>query len=68
MMRYSIEQRVQIFVKDYGLLSFAKNMSKNIGKKPANTVKSFWIILNNMPQMHLKMLQKSNSKNSGNNE
>ena len=26
------EPRDQIFVKGYGLLSFAKNMSKNIGK------------------------------------
>ena len=68
MMRYSIEQRVQIFIKDYGFLSFAKNVRKNIDKKPANTVKSFWIILNNLLQMHLKMLQKSNSKSSGNNE
>ena len=32
MTRYSIEPRVQTFVKDYGFLFFAKSMSKNIGK------------------------------------
>ena len=30
--RYSVEPKDQIFVKGYGFLSFAKNMSKNIGK------------------------------------
>ena len=32
MMSYSIEQRNQIFVKDYGFFSFAKNMGANLGK------------------------------------
>ena len=32
MMRYSIQPKNGIFVKGYGFLSFAKNMSKNIGK------------------------------------
>ena len=32
MMRYSIQPRDQIFVKEYGFLSFAKNMGKNISK------------------------------------
>ena len=32
MMQYSIHPRDRIFVKDYGFLSFAKNMSKDIGK------------------------------------
>ena len=32
MMRYSIEARDQIFVKWYGFLSFAKNISKNWSK------------------------------------
>ena len=31
-MRYSMEPRDEIFVKGYGFLSFAENMSKNIGK------------------------------------
>ena len=30
--RYSVDPRDQIFVKDYGFLSFAKNMSQDIGK------------------------------------
>ena len=31
-MRYSVEPRDQIFLKDYGCLSYAKNISKNIAK------------------------------------
>ena len=30
---YSHEPRYQTFGKDYGFLSFHKNMAKNIGKK-----------------------------------
>ena len=32
MTRYSVQLRERIFVKDYGFLSFAKNMGKNVGK------------------------------------
>ena len=32
MTRYSVQRRDPIFVKDYGFLSFAKNMGRNIGK------------------------------------
>ena len=32
-MRYSIEPRHRIYVKGYGFLSFAKNMSKNLSNK-----------------------------------
>ena len=32
-MRYSIEPRDRIYVKGYGFLSFAKNMSKSLGNK-----------------------------------
>ena len=32
-MRYSIEPRDRIYVKGYGFLSFAKNMSKNLSNK-----------------------------------
>ena len=32
-MRYSIEPRDRIFVKGYGLLSFAKNIGKNLSNK-----------------------------------
>ena len=31
-MRYSIEPRNRIFVKDYAFLSFAKAIGKNLGK------------------------------------
>ena len=52
---YSVQWRDQIFAKGYEFLSFARNMYKSIGK---NTVKNFLIILNNLPQQHLKLLQK----------
>ena len=32
-MRYSIEPRGRIYVKEYGFLSFAKNMGKNLSNK-----------------------------------
>ena len=32
-MRYSIEPRDRIYVKGYGVLSFAKNMGKSLGNK-----------------------------------
>ena len=32
MTRYSVHPRDQIFVKDYGFFSFAKNMDGNVGK------------------------------------
>ena len=32
MTHYSIEPKDQIFAKEYGLFSFAENMSKNIGR------------------------------------
>ena len=32
-MRYSVEPRDRICVKGYGLLSFAKNMGKNLSNK-----------------------------------
>ena len=32
MMCYSVQARDQIFVKDCGFLSFAKNMGENIGR------------------------------------
>ena len=32
-MRYSIEPRNRIYVKGYGLLSFAKNMGKSLSNK-----------------------------------
>ena len=32
-MRYSIEPRDTIYVKGYGILSFAKNMGRNLSNK-----------------------------------
>ena len=32
MMGHSVQPRDRVFVKGYGLLSFAKNMTKKIGK------------------------------------
>ena len=44
-----------IFVKGYRFLSFAKDMSKNIGK---SITKNLLIMLNNLLQIHLKLLLK----------
>ena len=43
---YSVQCRDRIFVKDYGFLSFAKNVGKNIGRNISktcvvNTAKTF---------------------------
>ena len=65
MTRYSVQRRDQIFVKGYGFLSFAENMSKNIGKnirKSLSDKYSFLIMPNNLLQMHLKLLQKDQFK------
>ena len=37
-MRYSVQCRDRIFVKGYGFLSFADNISKNIGKYISKTL------------------------------
>ena len=37
-MRYSVQPRARIFVKGYGVSSFAKNMSKNFGKNKSKNV------------------------------
>ena len=63
-MRFLVQSR-NIFVKGYGFLSFAKNMSKNTDKSQAlNLVKKFLIILNKLQQMLLKLLQKEQFKKS----
>ena len=36
-MRYSIEPRERRYIKEYGLLSFAKNFSNKYGKKLTDT-------------------------------
>ena len=67
MTKYSVQPRDQIFVKDYGFLSFAKNMGKNIGINisktlVANVARNFLIMLNNLQQMRLKLLRKKHFK------
>ena len=52
-MHYSVQPRDRIFVKGYGFLSFAKSMSKNIGKtiskgQVVNKVKNVLIMLDNL--------------------
>ena len=44
MTRYSVQLRDRIFVKGYGLLSFAKSMGKNIGKNISKNLSSKYII------------------------
>ena len=67
MPKYSVQPRDQIFVKDCGFLSFAKNMGKNIGINisktlVANVARNFLIMLNNLQQMRLKLLRKKQFK------
>ena len=62
MMRYSVQARDRIFLKGYGFSSFAKNMGQNFGKNVSKNLSSKYgqtmIMLNNLQQMHLKLLQK----------
>ena len=58
-MRYSVQPRDCVFLKDHGFLSFAKNMGRNIVKTCViNTPRNFFIMLNNLQQIHLKLLHK----------
>ena len=43
-MRYSIEPRDRLYVKGYGLMSFANNMARNL----SNMVKNISIVLKNL--------------------
>ena len=61
MNHYSVQPRDRIFVKSYGFLSFAKNMGKSFGKNTSKKliseyIRNFFIMLNNLQQMHLKLL------------
>ena len=47
-MTYSIEPRYRIYVKEYGFLSFAKNMGKSLSNKIA---KNLLIVLKNLQPM-----------------
>ena len=54
-MRYSIEPKDRIYVKEYRFLSFAKNISIHATKTAKtmsnNIVKIFLIVLKNLEQM-----------------
>ena len=39
-MRYSIEPRDRVYVKGYGFLSLAKNLSNKYSQKPIDTAKT----------------------------
>ena len=47
-MRYSVEPRDRTYIKGYGFLSFAKNISKNLSNKYGQ---NFLIVLKNLQQM-----------------
>ena len=62
-MRYSIEPRDRIFVKGYGLLSFAKSMHTNLGKKISKILsrkysQKYLDHAKHSQQIHLKLLQR----------
>ena len=62
-MPYLVQRRDGIFVKGYGFLPFAKNMGKNIGENISDNLSGKYSqkllnMLNNLPQMRLKLLQK----------
>ena len=58
-MRYSIEPRDRIYVKEYGFLSFAKSLSNKYGKKRIdNTKKSTIEAIKTASKEQFKKLQK----------
>ena len=70
MTQYSVQPRDCGFCKKgYGFLSSAENLGKNIGKdisknlKKVNIVEKLLIMLNNLQQIHSKLLQKDSFKN-----
>ena len=60
-MSYSVQARGRIFVKGYVFLSFARDIGKTIGKDITKNLSSKYrnllIMLNNLPQIHLNLLQ-----------
>ena len=61
MMSYSVQPRGRTFVKGYVFLSFARDIGKTIGKDITKNLSSKYrnllIMLNNLPQIHLNLLQ-----------
>ena len=74
MTHYCVQLRDQIFLKRYGFLSAAKIMDKNIVKTISKNQSGKYSqkildnMLNNLPQVRLKLLQKENSENSKSNK
>ena len=67
MQRYSVQPRDKIFVKSCGFLSIAKTMGENIGKNISKSLNNKYsqnllIMVNNLQQMHLKLLQEDSFK------
>ena len=59
MINYSVQPQDQMFVKGYGFMCFAKNsenIGKNIGKNMSGKYTLILIMLNNLQQMHIKLL------------
>ena len=72
MICYSVQPRDHIFVKSYGFLSFAKNISENVGKNISKNLcgkysQNVLIMLKNPQQSFKTASKKSNSKNSRSN-
>ena len=69
MTRYSVQARDWTFVKSDEFLSFAKNMSRYIGKNISKNLRSKYSqnvtdhAKNNLVQMYLKLHQKEPFKN-----
>ena len=65
MASYSVQHKDRKFVKGYGFLSFAENMGKNVGKNKSKNLNGKYsqkLQLNNMQQIHLKLLQEEQLK------
>ena len=62
MAHYSVQSRDRIFLKNYGFLSFAKNMSKNIGENISKNVSGNYI---QKPFDHAIKSTTTNTLNSG---
>ena len=60
MTRYSVQLKDRIFVKGYRFLWFAKTTGRNIDKNISTILNSKY----NLPQIHLKLLQKEPFKSS----
>ena len=59
MIHYSIQPRDQIFLKGYGSLSFARNMSKNISKNISSKYSQKFL---DYPKQHITNALKTASK------